>query len=527
MNPINELIATYSFSSEKKNPDADFFALLSFVKCQGIKHHFLTFDLNVNPAGYFEQIGKIKGSNKVVYLHIDDITYLDKLKTLLSGLKDQGCLIVVGGHTSITFESSQLLEVFNEIDAILRKPEEEKALVNLIKAILAGKNWKSVKGITYRKGDENKIVINKNRTLSKNINHISSLGIHEHQIPNNDWYPIIISRGCFYNCRYCLSQLQYYMDSNGKSNYWRKKSGKKVVDEIELLMSKGIDKFQFYCDQFFESKPDQNASTADIAGEIIRRNLKLSFKFFSKPRELRNNFEIIPVLHEAGLKEIGIGIDSGVQRFHELYQTGSTIEDIIEVLKFIHEHRLKFYSSFILFEPYLTIEEIKETIVFLETIAAYFSHLEQPYSAYLDSRVLRSVLILRCGMPILQELKRDGLLIEYPGFSKHPAATFLDPQVKNVYSIYRSVNQTLLPKIRHFFYDKELVKRYGFIYLFPLRILEKISMSVVEKKFTNLEDYVLDIETYIKQTFITCIDNIFSDFPAYRNEKLEQWVKNI
>ena len=52
MNPINELIATYPFSSEKKNPDADFFALLSFVKCQGIKHHFLTFDLNVNPAGY-------------------------------------------------------------------------------------------------------------------------------------------------------------------------------------------------------------------------------------------------------------------------------------------------------------------------------------------------------------------------------------------------------------------------------------------------------------------------------------------
>ena len=130
-------------------------------------------------------------------------------------------------------------------------------------------------------------------------------------------------------------------------------------------------------------------------------------------------------------------------------------------------------------------------------------------------------------MPILRELRKDGLLVEYPGFSNQPAATFMDPQVKNVYSIYRSVNQTLLPKIRHFFYDMELVKRYNFINLFPLRLLEKISMSVVEKKFTSLEDYLLDIETYIKQAFITIIDNIFSDFSTYRNEKLERWIKNI
>jgi len=286
MNDINELIVTYPFNSEKKNPDADFFALLSFLKTQGIKHCFLTFDLNGNPAGYFEQINKIKGSKKMVYLHIDDITYLYKLKTILSILKDMGCLIIVGGHTSITCESRKFLEVFNEIDAILRKPEEEKALVNLIEAILLTRNWKSVRGITFRIVDENKIVINKNRTLLKNIDHISSIGIYEHQISNNEWYPIIISRGCFYNCRYCMSQLQYYIDCNGKSNYWRKKSEKKILDEIELLISKGIDKFQFYCDQFFESNPDQNVSAASIAREIIRRNLKLSFKFFSKPKEM-------------------------------------------------------------------------------------------------------------------------------------------------------------------------------------------------------------------------------------------------
>lgn len=124
MNDSNELIVTYTFLSGNKNPNAEFFALLSFAKGMGIKPFFLPFDLDGNSAAYIERIGKIKGKKKVVYLHIDDITYLDKLKIVLPVLKEQNCIIIVGGHTSITNESWKLLEVFKEIDAILRKPEK-------------------------------------------------------------------------------------------------------------------------------------------------------------------------------------------------------------------------------------------------------------------------------------------------------------------------------------------------------------------------------------------------------------------
>jgi len=452
-----------------ENPGPEFLSLLPFLKNNCIDYRLITTDI----TGEFspDAVGRL------IYLHITDVTYLHKSNGPLSQFKKNNSLIITGGTAILSVESDKILDTFKYIDIIARGPETEKILVNLVKTILRHGNWQTTKGITYRHTScENKIISNKNRPLSKNLDYLDNLGIYEQNrqnTPGYEWYPIMVSRGCDGDCMYCGLQAPYRLGYNAGKTTWRKKSARKVVDEVEFLLSKGIDKFILSCHRFFGSKKNHSSSAAAIAHEILRRELKVKFKFIALAGDLKRNLQSLLILKEAGLDEIQVGIDSGAPRFHDMYRTGSTVQDCMDVLRFLHENRFKFNISYIFYDPYLTIPEIKETVIFLKKIKEYFSHLELPYSAYLDSRVLNSALILRYGMPIIQKLREDGLLVEYPGYSAHPASVFRDPGVKNIYRVYRQVNETILPRIRHFFYDKELVTYFNnSIDLFPLMMME-------------------------------------------------------
>jgi len=517
----------YPSDTEKKSLETGFCILIEFLRANGIDCKIQMLLLNGPLETGIEQILN-SAPIRAVYFHIDDITYLSKLSSILTQLAKNRFLIIVGGHSSVTIASRKILEAFDSIDIVVREPENEKNLLDLIFKINSNRGWKSVKGITYRnKGSSSRIVANKDRPLPEKLDHLETKSIIDMGILQQEWYPILVSRGCFYDCQYCISQVPYYKVTANRFQSWRKKSVKKIIDEIEFLVSRGIEKFRFYCDQFFESQQDgiENEFSLSIAAEIIKRNLKVKFKIFTKPREARNNFETILALKKAGLEEIGIGIDSGVKRFHEMYRTGTIIDEVVEVLKFMSTHRIKFSLGFIFYDPYLTFEEIEESIIFLESIAPFFSHLELPYSAYLDSQILNRVLIVLYGMPINRKLRKDNLIVDKLGFPGALAATLKDSRTKTVYNIYSLVNRRFLLKIRHFFYNKDLVKQYNFINLFPLRLLERIFLSVKNRESENLEDYVIDIEIYIKQTFSVYIDRIFSDFAVYRNSDLEKWLK--
>ncbi|MCX6581485.1 MAG: radical SAM protein [Candidatus Aminicenantes bacterium] len=502
--------------------DPDFWALLSFLKGNHIDYRLMTTDLTGECSLDFEGF--------LIYLHISDITYLHKLNAPLSQFKKNNSLIIAGGTAILSVESDKILDTFKSIDIIARAPETEKVLVQLVKTIFNHKNWQTVKGITYRHPSrENKIISTKNRPLSKNLDYLDNLGIYQQNIqnaPGDQWFPVMVSRGCDGDCMYCTLQTPYWLDYNTGKTTWRKKSTQKVVDDIEFLFSKGIDKFILSCHRFFGSKKNHASSATALAREILRRELKVKFKFIALAGDLKRNLQSLFVLREAGLDEIQVGIDSGAPRFHDMYRTGSTVQDCMDVLRFLHENRFKFNISYIFYDPYLTIPEIKETVIFLKKIKEYFSHLELPYSAYLDSRILNSALILRYGMPIIKKLREDGLLVEYPGYSAHPASVFREPAVKNIYRVYRQVNETILPKIRHFFYDKELVTYFNNSFeLFPLMVMEKIVHWVENEKSADSGQIVAGIERFTKDFFGPLIDNICDAFPKYKNPVLSSWVK--
>ena len=515
-----ELVVVYP-QGKGETFDPDFCALLSFLRCNNIDYRLIAADLTGECSLDFEGF--------LIYLHITDITYLHKLNAPLSQFKKNNSLIIAGGTAILSVESDKILDTFKSIDIIARAPETEKVLIHLVKTIFNNGKWQTVKGISYRHPSrENKIISTKNRPLSKNLDYLDNLGIYQKNIqntPGDKWFPVMVSRGCDGDCMYCGLHEPYRLGYNTGKTTWRKKSAKKVVDEIEFLLSKGIDKFILSCHRFFGSKKNHSTSAVEITREILNRELRVKFKFITLAGDLKRNLQSLLIFKEAGLDEIQVGIDSGAPRFHEMYRTGSTVQDCMDVLRFLHENRFKFNISYIFYDPYLTIGEIKETIIFLKMIKEYFSHLELPYSAYLDSRVLNSALILRYGMPIIQKLREDGLLVEYPGYSAHPASVFREPAVKNIYRVYRQVNETILPRIRHFFYDKELGTQFNSIELFPLMVMEKIVHSIEIEKTEDSGQIVAGIERFTKDFFGPLIDNIHDAFPKYKNPALSSWLK--
>lgn len=244
--------------------------------------------------------------------------------------------------------------------------------------------------------------------------------------------------------------------------------------------------------------------------------------FFSstKPALLLENIDQMDILRKAGLAAVDIGIDSGIARFHEMYRTGSTVQDCIDVLKYMHKNTLSFDTGFIFYDPYLTVEEMKENLLFLEKVMSYYTHLSKPFSAYLDSCILNTALILRYGMPIIEKLRADNLISEEPGFAANPIAKFGNRDVISVYSIYRAVNEIFLKKIRHLFYDKQLVQAYPFINRFPITLYEEIISVVLDRKYMDIKGYTYHVVEFMKNFFKPYLGEIFSRFPIYENNGL-------
>lgn len=507
------------YVSPKDSPieSVEFYAWLKHLDNCRLNYEFRS--LNAETPGQ-EDLLKLK--EEVIYLNMPAVILLPKIKNCLAVLKQNNCFLIAGGGPDIAIHHKEIFSEFPEIDAIIINPEIEKVLEQLAGECIDYPVHTQLQGVAYRNtAGEDKFKINSGLTLSENIDHLSSIELFDHGNSKKEWYPIIFGRGCQYDCQYCGFQLPYLQGFKNGIDFRRIKSAKKVVDEITLLYSKGIKKFVFYCHQFFSRREKDADPIRNICEEILNRNLEIQFRFSTKPSLLLDNIDQMNILRKAGLTTVDIGIDSGITRFHEMYRTGSTVQDCIEALKYLHGNSLSFDTGFIFYDPYLTIEEVKENLLFLEEVKSCYSHLSKPFSAYLDSCILNTALILRYGMPIIEKLKGDKLLSEEPGFVTNPIAKFKNRDVITVYSIYRAVNELFLKKIRHLFYDQQLAQAYPFINRFPITMYREILSAVEVQKCTDIKGYTYHIVDFIKESFRPHLGEIFSRFPIYENNELK------
>lgn len=525
-----ELVIIYPGRSLNISLDADFSALNVYLKSAQIPTRLIPVDPSSKQHCFLKEFSREIECINLVYFHVTNIEYIETIIHAYSSVKTRSTILIAGGITALSNLASDVLACYPSIDIVIRGPENEKVLALTVNSIWQNKDWSSIRGITFKDKKYNKIRYTKNVPLSENLDYLGTCKCENiSQTSNKYWYPVITSRGCSYNCQYCGYQIPYRKDYKLRKTFWRTRSEKSIVDEIEWCLLNGKKRFVFHCNQFLNplSNESEIGSAVKIAKEILHRKIDIEFRFSSKAPEIKTNMEGLFILREAGMKEIDVGIDSGSDRFHKIYDTGSSVNDNLDALKALAENRFNFDISFIFFEPYLDTNGLYDNILFLNTIDGYLAHLDRPYSWFLDSRILRSVLVLRWGMPILDKLKKDKLLgKELPLFKGHPVASFKCKKISVVYSVYSALEKTILPLIRPLFQDKTLVTEYDFINLFLLKLIRKIYDDTLEQRFKEFFEYLSSAEDYIREVFIPVIGEILTSYPNYQNHKLEKWIKS-
>jgi len=286
-------------------------------------HETRWIDYNVNGELLVETIASFRPDFLGISLrNIDDVqirqrqTYYDGLAALRDTVRQHsGCPIILGGSGFSIFPE-QLLELSQADFGIYG--DGDHSLVALIAALENGDTPNAIPGLVFRQAG--RIVVN---PASSDIPDLE-ISEADRPVPIADFYlrtgrmlNLQTQRGCAFKCCYCTYPL-----IEGRRH--RRYPPERVAAEFEQLQRLGA-KHAFIVDSVFNSSPGH---VAGICEALLRRNLKISWSCFLRPRGLTP--ELLKLMTRAGLTHIEFGSDSLDDDVLAAYQKGFTFADVRE-----------------------------------------------------------------------------------------------------------------------------------------------------------------------------------------------------
>ncbi|HNX90294.1 MAG TPA: hypothetical protein PKG81_00360 [Candidatus Omnitrophota bacterium] len=210
--------------------------------------------------------------------------FFANLSGMTNGMKD--VYIATGGYLpTMTFR--EFMDAFPEIDFVI-KAEGEAAMVELVRAINGHTSMNEVMNLVYRDNSGKAVESKKYHVLSREELDKLPPPDYSKLIDADDlfWKKTLLdtSRGCPGYCNFCgLHDFMGESKSDDvtrreckiKDKWWRGRSPKKVVDEMEYLHKKfGITGVDIVDDDFIGYDPGRAKL---IAEEILARGLHINF----------------------------------------------------------------------------------------------------------------------------------------------------------------------------------------------------------------------------------------------------------
>jgi anaerobic magnesium-protoporphyrin IX monomethyl ester cyclase len=178
--------------------------------------------------------------------------------------------------------------------------------------------------------------------------------------PEFPYARLLTSRGCPVGCSFCQVHLI-------AGSQWRKRSAKRVVDELVLLKKQyGIKSFYFDDDNPF----CQKARTKEMLHLIIDQKLDLKWKC-ADLAVFATDEEILKLMAESGCVLLGIAIESGSPRvLKEIVKKPVKLDKVPILIKAAQKHGIYVAANFIIGFPGETWDEIRQTVQYAETCGA-------------------------------------------------------------------------------------------------------------------------------------------------------------
>jgi len=289
--------------------------------------------------------------------------YVNKIKNISSAS------IYLGGiFPSAAYDL--ILKECKGVDAICLG-EGEKFIVDYLNFIIKKQgNYKNIKGIVYRDEEDN-VCVNGEKNIIENLDELplpakDFFDDMKKEISSGFYYAhISAGRGCYGNCSFC--SMSCLTDKHSR----RVRSPKNVVDEIKYLQKTyGINCF-YFVDELFIDKTNLNW-IYEFCEEMKKQNVKILFHAEARVDSISE--PVIKALKEVGLDNLFIGFESANLETLKKYRKGHTKEQAEEALKILRKLDVTAEYGYIMIDPELTYEQLKENIKWILKIGGYTKH---------------------------------------------------------------------------------------------------------------------------------------------------------
>ena len=313
---------------------------------------------------YFHTLSDIELINRVVEYQPDiigisamthEIVNAARIASLLKGKLN--VTIVVGG-CHVTALPKRTLREFPSFDYAVYG-EGDHTILELIKYLEGGSvDLKSINGLIYR-DNLNNVCINEPRPFltGEELDSLPFPSLRDYYgddrkalAGKDSFYVIISSRGCPYNCVFCMQVLGRKV---------RHRSPQNVVDEFKYANSYyGAHTFNIADEIFLYD----SAHTREILQMIVDQGLPKRIRWRGSTRVNLVNKEIVQLAKEAGCYRLELGVESGDDEILRTIGKGITVEEIRRAVRIIKDAGLELGTYYILGHPNETLESLKKTV---------------------------------------------------------------------------------------------------------------------------------------------------------------------
>jgi radical SAM superfamily enzyme YgiQ (UPF0313 family) len=224
---------------------------------------------------------------------------------------------VVLGGTGPTVVERGILQKFDAVDVIVRG-EGECTIVDLMDALTARRDLRSVAGISYRSNGS--LVENQPRPRIADLDTLPWPAYHRLDMAAYQGYGVVTSRGCPYRCTFC-----------SVAPIWEHqavlRSVQSVVDEIRhLFETYGVTMFLLQDEYFVSDK----ARMLDFCSTLESAGLPVYWKCFTRINLVDE--EMLCAMANAGCVHVRYGVESGSDAVLRQVAKGFTARQASEVI---------------------------------------------------------------------------------------------------------------------------------------------------------------------------------------------------
>jgi len=236
--------------------------------------------------------------------------------------------------------------------------EGEKTTVELVEYLQNGKAAEpgDINGLVYR--NNGNIVVNKRRDwmTSEELDELAMPAFHHYYRDNkalsgkNSCYVMFTSRGCPYNCAFCMQVLGHKVRRRSPENIWRE-----IKLAVEQYGAHTID----FADEIFLS---DNPHTREFLHLLIDKKSDRPIRWTGLTRANMVTSEIIALAKQAGCCKLEMGVESGDDDILDVIGKKITTEQIRNAVKIIRQADIPLGTYYILGHPNETEETVRKTI---------------------------------------------------------------------------------------------------------------------------------------------------------------------